>query len=224
MWWNTSTGGTRLQNLMWSYSITFTSLIKSKATSHHITSECKCDWIWPHHITSESNAVVYDFISNEISVDKVIFFLTNSVLELVKQNFYITSESNDVVYDITSNENETRLKISYHITHSIQQRTIWYNPWNTNAIQCTATKDKTMEYNNIHIILTNTTLCHTDTIQCNANYTINQMDLYVWLYVIVDDCVTMNVNMIQCQQSMTIIVVNGCHWIIFIQTHSDWFV
>ena len=75
-------------------------------------------------ITSESNAVVYDFLSNEISVDKVIFFLTNSVLELVKQNFYITSESNDVVYDITSNGNETRLKISHHITHSIQQYTI----------------------------------------------------------------------------------------------------
>ena len=133
-------------------------------------------------ITSESNAVVYDFISNEISVDKMIFLFANSVLKI----FHTTSESNDVVYDMTSNENETRLKILHHITHSIQQHTMWYNPWNTNAIQCNATKDKTMECNNINIILTNTTLYHTDTIQCNANYTINQMDLYdcTWLYMI----------------------------------------
>ena len=87
------------------------------------------------------------------------------------------------MYDITSDENEMKLKILHHITHSVQQHTIWCNPWATNAIQITATKYKTMECNNIYIIPTNTTLCQTDTIQCNDNYTINQMDLHdcMWL-------------------------------------------
>ena len=138
-----SPGGTRLQNLMWSCSITFTGLIMSKSTLHHITSEsneieydhirikCCCTWF---HIQQKSLLI------------KCFFSKSDYLSWRFRYRIFTTHQNQMMLYMIT---HLTNLKLLHHAFHTTAN----------NAIQ----------------------------MQCNTNYSINQMDLYdcIWLYRIV---------------------------------------